>query len=228
MTYPPNYPIIGIIGRHRTPKGLFSVHAGKDTVCGFLENELGKENFGVHRIAFADALKDEVCAAFGIDRDYLEAHKAIFRGLLQHWGTDVRRGLWSDDYWLQQWCNRANEVYQSYQLFFKDSVLRPMLVITDVRFQNEIDFIRANHGQLVCVYRLSDEEIDAPAHSSEQLDFKGDIPTIHNVGDLNDLWYETKKYVKDFLPGKFHYPRTDRPFVSGPDIPDYPCDESQR
>jgi len=58
------------------------------------------ESFPVIRVSIANPLKDEVCAAVGITREYMEANKNICRPLLIAW-TEFRR-FQDADYWVKQ------------------------------------------------------------------------------------------------------------------------------
>jgi len=52
---------------------------GKDTVCDYLAEKLNTERFAYEsswkRTAFANAVKDIYCNAFGVDRDFIEKWK---------------------------------------------------------------------------------------------------------------------------------------------------------
>ena len=110
---------------------------------------------GAWRVAFADALKEEVANATGHSVEYIEEHKSQFRSLLQAWGV-MRRETGGDSYWI-------------------DKVREPVLdienfggipIICDVRFQNEADWILAAGGILVRVVRPNHDG-GAGSHVSE-------------------------------------------------------------
>jgi len=61
---------------------------------------LQEEHFPVIRVSIANPLKDEVCAAVGITREYMEEQKNICRPLLIAW-TEFRR-FHDADYWVKQ------------------------------------------------------------------------------------------------------------------------------
>ena len=88
---------------------------------------------GVARVAFADPLKRELALACGVDREFIERHKAQFRLGLQWWGTEFRRGFYGEDYWLCRADQRMAEL---------DSQSAPIVVVTDVRFPDEAEFLR--------------------------------------------------------------------------------------
>lgn len=185
--------IIGIAG---------AIGSGKDTIAGYLARE-----HGYTRVAFADALKGEVKLRFrrtllrisafvgpyepapvGPDHeshlmqtpcedcriDWLIQHKPpIVRELLQEYGTEVRR---KDDnhYWLKRWTERM----QHYT----------WVVVPDVRFENEMDWIRMHSGKVVRVHRPGCTVPEA-AHASERalLRVKAWDAEFQNVGTIQDL-----------------------------------------
>lgn len=106
--------VIGLIGKKLS---------GKDSVFKALRE------FVPHgqRIAFADPLKIELAAACGVSVEYLEEHKEVFRAGLQWWGTEFRRGLFGDDYWVN--------LVDSKLKHLSTATDRGLAVITDVRFQ---------------------------------------------------------------------------------------------
>ncbi len=138
--------ILGITGRKRT---------GKDTVC-----QIVKEHFApnkVVRISFADALKEEIGLAVGQTVSYIETHKDNFRLILQGWGTDFRRKLCSEDYWIEKWLSKVNHA----------PVNCCGIVATDVRFQNEANAIRQLGGMMWRVERPDLKSDDAHASETE-------------------------------------------------------------
>lgn len=183
--------IVGLIG----VKG-----AGKDTCAAYLVNE---HNF--MRVAFADALYKEVADAFGVSVEFLgnrstketdlpqlslancrdEAFVRVVlahagysykrrkemraprspRFIMQLWGTEYRRrsaGGW-DSYWL----DKVQAII--------DANPGRSFVITDVRFNNEGNFVEDRDGILVRIRREELEALEAAnrarngtaAHSSE-------------------------------------------------------------
>jgi hypothetical protein len=140
-----NSPIlIGISGKKRR---------GKDTVCDILLKLVP----GAMRMAFADPLKDEVAAACGVSREFLEQYKANFRQILQGWGTEFRRELYSQTYWIDQ---------TELRLEAAKAAKVPLVIITDVRFPNEWEFIIAHGGHTIRVFRDS-LAADTDTHPSE-------------------------------------------------------------
>lgn len=175
--------IIGLVG---------FIGSGKGTVGDTLVRQ-----HGYHQFAFADALKDAVAQIFVWPRGLLEgdsnasrafrervdpwwSHKFGYevtpRLILQKFGTEACRHGIADNIWIAALEKRI----QGY-----DDV-----VITDVRFPNEIDFVRSVGGAIVRVKRGPDptpEEL-SKMHISETA-WNNIIPdyTIINEGTLEDL-----------------------------------------
>lgn len=145
--------IIGFVGL---------IGAGKDTAADYLVNY-----HGFRRDSFANTLKDAVAAVFGWDRVLLEGRTKEARAwreevdlwwaerlgipnltprwVLQQWGTEVCRRGFHDDIWIASLENRL--------LKTKDDI-----VISDVRFPNEIAAIHKAGGLVVRVKRGEDPE----------------------------------------------------------------------
>ena len=175
--------IIGLVG---------FIGSGKGTVGDILVRE-----HGYHQFAFADALKDAVAQIFVWPRGLLEgdsnasrafrervdpwwSHKFGYevtpRLILQKFGTEACRHGIADNIWIAALEKRI----QGY-----DDV-----VITDVRFPNEIAFVRSVGGAIVRVKRGEDpskEEL-SKMHISETA-WNDTVPdyTIINEGTLEDL-----------------------------------------
>lgn len=143
-----NYMIIGICG---------FIGCGKDTIADYLVNF-----HEYRRESFANTLKDSVAAVFGWDRTMLEGRTKEAREwreqvdpwwaerlamptltprwVLQYWGTEVARKSFHDDIWI---ASLENKLRQS-----KDNI-----VISDVRFPNEIKSIKKLNGKIIWVKR---------------------------------------------------------------------------
>src|SRR4051812_41564969 len=119
--------IIGLNGR---------MQSGKDTTAQILARLF--EN--VERGAFADKLKDSAAAALQITREQLEflkldgkiqiigpgwAQTITGRQYLQFYGTEAHRNVFGNDFWVEQ-------------VFDKPVTDGTILVVTDMRFPNEI------------------------------------------------------------------------------------------
>jgi hypothetical protein len=136
--------------------------SGKDTIADYLCNI-----YGFKRDSFAATLKDAVAAVFGWDRDLLEGRTTESRAwretvdtwwanrldmpnltprlVLQKWGTEVARKSWHDDTWIASLENKLTRSHND-------------IVITDVRFPNEIAAIKRAGGVVIRVVRGPEPE----------------------------------------------------------------------
>jgi hypothetical protein len=145
--------IIGFVG---------FIGSGKDTAADYLVNF-----HGFRRDSFANTLKDAVAAVFGWDRVLLEGRtkearewreqvdpwwserlkmpNLTPRWVLQYWGTEVCRNGFHDDVWIASLENKIRKTSDN-------------IVISDVRFPNEIKAIHNAGGKVVRVVRGADPE----------------------------------------------------------------------
>jgi hypothetical protein len=136
--------------------------SGKDTIADYLCNI-----YGFKRDSFAATLKDAVAAVFGWDRELLEGRTKESRAwretvdswwanrlnipnltprlVLQKWGTEVARTAWHDDTWIASLENKLVKAHND-------------IVITDVRFPNEIQAVRRAGGVVIRVVRGPEPE----------------------------------------------------------------------
>ena len=143
--------IIGFVGL---------IGAGKDTAADYLVNF-----HGFRRDSFANTLKDAVANVFGWDRTLLEGRtkearewreqvdtwwaerlnmpKLTPRWVLQYWGTEVCRHGFHDDIWIASVENKMRKTADN-------------IVISDVRFPNEIKAIHNAGGLVIRVKRGED------------------------------------------------------------------------
>jgi len=137
------------------------IGTGKDTIADYLVN--------IHqfrRESFANTLKDAVSSVFSWDRELLEGrtkHSRAWREqrdewwserlgreitprwVLQYWGTEVFRQGFHDDIWIASLENKMRKTSDN-------------IVISDVRFPNEIQAIHNAGGIVVRVKRGDDPE----------------------------------------------------------------------
>lgn len=196
------------------------IGSGKDTIADYLVN--------IHefrRESFANSLKDSVAAVFGWDRTLLEGRTKQAREwreevdpwwaerlsmptltprwVLQYWGTEVCRKSFHDDIWIAALENKLRQT--------KDNV-----VISDVRFPNEIQSIKNAGGKIIWVKRGAlplwyDHAVEAnqgsnsainslktlKVHSSEWAWVGTDFDDVlTNDGTLEDLYNQVENTLK--------------------------------
>jgi hypothetical protein len=211
--------IIGFVG---------FIGSGKDTAADYLVNF-----HGFRRDSFASTLKDAVACVFGWDRTLLEGRtkesrewreqvdpwwserlgKEITpRWVLQYWGTEVCRNGFHTDIWIASLENKIRKT--------NDNV-----VVTDVRFPNEISAIKNaggrvfrikrgedptwynhaisfNQGPTNMTWALSKMHLgQAQVHASEYswVGNKSIDAEIDNNGTIDDLFSQLKNQVEDHL-----------------------------
>jgi hypothetical protein len=209
--------IIGFVG---------FIGSGKDTAADYLVNF-----HGFRRDSFANTLKDAVSAVFGWDRVLLEGRtkearewreqvdewwaerlgmpQLTPRWVLQRWGTEVCRNGFHDDIWIASVENKMRKT--------KDNI-----VISDVRFPNEIKAIKNAGGKVIRVVRGPDPEWYQDAwnmnqgptnmswaiskmrmeklgiHASETAWIgKGIDIDVDNNGSIDDLYEQIRNLVED-------------------------------
>jgi hypothetical protein len=209
--------IIGFVG---------FIGSGKDTAADYLVNF-----HEFRRDSFANTLKDAVSAVFGWDRVLLEGRTKQARDwreqkdewwsqrlgrditprwVLQYWGTEVCRQGFHDDIWIASLENKMRRTTDN-------------IVISDVRFPNEIKAIHNAGGTVIRVKRGEDPEWYNAAismnsgergnmswalskhkietlgiHASETAWVGGDIDiVIENNGTIDELYEAIKSQVED-------------------------------
>lgn len=185
---------------------LIGIHgkagSGKDTVKDFLI-----ESFARHySISFADPLKEAAAIAFGIPLDWFysrdlkeEKHpnwNLSPRVIAQFMGTEMFRetvakilpGIESD-FWVERAALRLNNEYVPDDEGSFES--GDTVIIPDVRFQNEYDWIIANKGIVIHLTRPgADGNIGIPNHASESdinLHDKERTYVCDNSGTISEL-----------------------------------------
>ena len=201
------------------------IGSGKDTIADYLVN--------IHqfrRDSFAASLKDAVSAVFGWDRDMLEgrtrssrewreqidpwwSHRLQIlsltpRWVLQNWGTEVLRHGFHEDIWVASLENKLRQK--------SDDVM-----ISDCRFPNEIQAIRAAGGSVICVTRGDMPEWWAVAAANPDV-MPELYPQVHisewswvstgfdrmifNNGTLDELYVAVNDLVQDLRSSKEDLP----------------------
>lgn len=172
--------LIGLLGQAKS---------GKDTIATYL-----KENHGFHQLAFADKLKSVTKDLFGlsISQVYSQEGKMemIFRygktprTLLQEVGTALRNvhpSIWID-YVISEYVTRYLTTNRH-------------VVISDVRYINEVEAIKRADGKVVRVVREDYQGLQGAeaqhASETEQLkipDSDFDLVIRAKTGEINKLY----------------------------------------
>lgn len=128
--------------------------AGKDSVARLLAQ---KQAFA--QMSFAGPLKDGLITMLGLNRadlqDPLAKERTIEwigkspRQLMQTLGTEWGRGLVREDIWIRH----AQRRLDNYRRF------SAKVVVTDVRYPNEADWLRRNGGELWHIQRRLAENV---------------------------------------------------------------------
>ena len=171
--------IIGLTGR---------AGAGKSTVAAYLEHE-----WAMHQIAFAEPIQSMLCQLFSMagidgawtaDRTLKELPTTLgwsYRHLAQSLGTEWARHQLADDFWLRVAGARIDAPLMQAE----------HVVISDVRFPNEAEWVRARGGVIVQVLREglpsvrqheSERHADSITPDTELLNF-GSLATLHDQID---------------------------------------------
>lgn len=163
--------LIGLLGKKRS---------GKSTCGKYIQ-----ENFAFENLAFAEGVKYVSMKRYSLMKNQMETYKDNIdhrwgktpRDIFKEIGMNARK--YDSDYWIKYLCNSITKKLQS------DPLVN--FVISDVRFQNEADFILKHGGYLIRVVRpgLLDNEDN---HISEM---EGDCiqvdVEIHNDSTIENL-----------------------------------------
>lgn len=186
-------PLIGLTGKKRS---------GKDTVADRLVS-----THGYTRFAFADIMKEMLLridpwvqwSPVGNGRlsrlvDLVGWERAKeepeVRRLLQALGTEAGRALFGESFWIDRTFAQIAE-FHSHGMFPP----RPV-VITDVRFKNEADAVRAAGGLIVRLVRP--DVVSSDTHPSEtDLDRYDYDEIIYNAYDLAALHRHTDLLIDE-------------------------------
>lgn len=176
--------IIGICGKK---------FSGKSTVANMLHNATG---YPV--VSFADKLKDVTCVLSGCTREDLEDYdfkekqcvppylvpycgdveKPTFRAFLQHFGSEVMRGV-NDNIWIDSTLSNCGE----------------NAIISDVRFPNEAKAIKEKGGIVIKIERDGLDSSDTHQSESHIDNIKYDY-VIGNHSTLKNLVLRVDSLVR--------------------------------
>ena len=169
--------LIGISGK---------AHSGKDTVADILVNR-----YGFIKMAFADSLKGLVQQHYGFKKEDLwtDYKTEEVRRILQGTG-ELIKSLEGDNFWIHQ--VQEKMVYRSMTAGWI-----PRVVISDVRFQNEKNFIKGCSGITIKIERPDNEAVECnPEHISEQ-ELQGFDYVVVNRQGLEELEWKIDEVMKN-------------------------------
>ena len=158
------HDIIGIAGK---------AHAGKDTVANLLLSLFQVPTYIYH---FADPIKQHLCDLLKVDIRYFNDTKLkesvykddlTYRMLMQNTGDSFKK-IFGEEVFV----NLANEYYKSINS-------NSILIIPDVRYEYEAEWIKSNSGIMIYVDNMNSSTTMSNSHSSESKTIDCDI-IIHN------------------------------------------------
>ena len=165
--------LIGLAGRARV---------GKDTLADYPQ-----QVHGYDRYALADPLRRGLLALFFLEPRHFQGDQKEQpidwigkspRELLQTLGTDWGRTRVAPDIWLR--CAKL-EIDRARRFHATG------LVITDIRFENEAQFVRDQGGQVWHLYRADAPNVRSHVSEAGVIEREGDA-ILHNVGTLEMLY----------------------------------------
>ena len=179
--------------------------SGKDTVANTLVNE-----YGFTRVAFADKIREllyemDPPMPVGVS---MEAHVVglqnyvniygwdeakqhpMVRSMLQNLGVGARK-LFGPQFW----------IHEAMKTMLNEPRLDLNYVITDVRFLNEADMIRANNGMTWRVKRPGVEAVNSHVSEHDLDGYKVD-QILHNGGTLEELESLVRQRMDALLANK--------------------------
>jgi hypothetical protein len=190
--------LIGIYGRSQV---------GKDTVADYLTKSLY-----LRKYAFAEPLKQMLKSAFGDNFHHGDRMGicpetgATFRDMMKRLGTE-----WGREFPLNPWLGLAGQRWNEVKAG-EDFVVNPRgnmyrsqgLIISDVRFDSEADWIKKRGGVVIEVTKPSyNAAAGADGHPSEAGINHAYIDiTVANDRDLHHLYSVLDALMRDYLTRK--------------------------
>lgn len=161
-------------------------HAGKDTVADYLVS-----HHGFVKYAFADPVKQICQVMFRLETRQLhdplakeemdERWGMTPRQMMQKVGTDMVRNMWGDDFWVANMEARFQSSSPTH------------VVVSDVRFQNEADWIKKHRGILVRVKdttSASSSTTDHHVSETEQQSIQEDVLILNHKQGLDTFHHQ--------------------------------------
>jgi len=178
--------IIGICGHKQH---------GKDTIANYFTSYRS----GFVQLAFADPLKDAIKVLFNVSDEqlYNPKEKEVVdprwnvtpRQMMQKLGTFVRNDF-SEDFFVNHLSMRCFGI--------------PRVCISDVRRQNEANFIKERGGIIIKVFRPEMEDSDTHESETDIKNIKEDYFVLNDGNIVVDLYGKLDRIMEDLVSsGKF-------------------------
>jgi len=183
--------LIGLIGLKQS---------GKDTFADYLV-----ANHHFRKLAFAEPVKKLCQTMFLLTEEQLndpELKEKVDgrwglspRQMMQKVGTDMVRQMWDDDFWVKNMDMRLSQIADN-------------VVISDVRFPNEAEWVRGKGGLLVRIDDGREQSSDAHASETSQSVIKEDVCIFNEKNGLEDFHdkieklFQKMKSVNNFQKNK--------------------------
>lgn len=184
----PDMKLVGLCGLARS---------GKDSFYNFSKPILESNNEQHKRYAFADALKeesDELLSKYVGISAFTEktSEKEIIRPFLVTYGTHVRRKL-NKNCWIEKIHDRVKSTIENGSWVF----------VTDVRYENEIDWIHSLGGKSIHIHREgniapNEEELENDPILKGKSDFLIDWEDFENE-NMDEVSNNVKKILSSIL-----------------------------
>lgn len=178
---------IGFVGKKRS---------GKDTAASAMESYIKDKSLcAVSTCSFAESLKELVADAFGIDVDIIEFAKTteVGRFILQTVGVEWRRRH-GDNVWI----DRLNKKFHSW-IDLINSRQIVVVIVSDVRFENEAWWIKDHGGMLIRMLRSeTDSSGDKHVSETELENIECDY-VISNDENLETLKHKIESFTETLI-----------------------------
>jgi hypothetical protein len=183
----PNY-IVGFSGIKRS---------GKNTVAGMFANMCPTTVFQrVMFLGFADAVKEEAANYLRVDVPWINDRKndiPEIRSLLQRIGQEGR------ELSNTKWIDVASKKIETFNKLAPPVKTNQLILITDVRYPNEAEWIHKQGGWVVIVERKGLDNNDPHPSETEVSKIRADFRIANNGTYMPDLQREVKWCWQEFM-----------------------------
>ncbi len=182
--------IIGISGKMGTGKDYFV----DNYIIPYIEETL-KEKYLV--LSFADMLKVNLMVHHNIQLNELYGKKTPkIRELLQQEGTEKGRNIHGEDIWIR-YVKAWSELYKSRGIKY--------IIIPDVRFKNEYNFIKENNGIVFRMHAPNRNKDRLLKENNNNYDIKNHLSEI-DLDDINfDIIIDNDNYNDNYNYKEYYF-----------------------